>query len=59
MCALWHHSSRPSEDNTAVVRTASTFTITAIPEPSTCVAVIGLLTLMLWPLCHRLRGKVS
>jgi len=28
----------------------STFTITAIPEPSTYVAAIGLLALMLWPL---------
>jgi hypothetical protein len=54
MCALWHPSSRPSEDNTAAVRTASTSTITAIPEPSTYVAAIGLLALMLWPLRHRL-----
>ncbi len=53
MCAFWHHSSRPPEDNTAV-RTASTFTITAIPEPSTYVAALGLLALMLWPLRHRL-----
>jgi hypothetical protein len=37
----------------------STFTITAIPEPSTYVAAIGLVTLMLWPLRRRLRGKVS
>jgi hypothetical protein len=35
----------------------STFTITAIPEPSTYVAAIGLLALMLWPLRRRLRGK--
>jgi autotransporter-associated beta strand protein len=35
----------------------STFTITAIPEPSTYVAAIALLALMLWPLRHRLRGK--
>jgi hypothetical protein len=56
---LWHPSSRQSEDNRAAVRTASTFTITAIPEPSTYVAAIGLLALMLWPLRHRLRGKVA
>jgi hypothetical protein len=36
---------------------ASTFTITAIPEPSTYVAAIALLALMLWPLRRRLRGK--
>jgi hypothetical protein len=35
----------------------STFTITAIPEPSTYLAAIGLLALMLWPLRHRLRVK--
>ncbi len=35
----------------------STFTITAIPEPSTYVAAIALLALMLWPLRRRLRGK--
>ena len=39
--------------------TTSTFTITAVPEPSTYVAAIGLLALMLWPLRRRLRGKVS
>ena len=33
---------------------SSTFTITAIPEPSTYVAVAGLLGLMLWPLRRRL-----
>ena len=40
---------------------SGTFTITAIPEPSTStyVAAIGLLALMLWPLRRRLRGKVS
>ena len=37
----------------------STFTITAMPEPSTYLAAIGLLALMLWPLRRRLRGKVS
>jgi hypothetical protein len=37
----------------------STFTITAIPEPSAYVAAIGLLALMLWPVRCRLRGKVS
>ena len=37
----------------------STFTITAIPEPSTYVAAIGLLALMLWPLRRRWRVKVS
>jgi autotransporter-associated beta strand protein len=36
-----------------------TFTITAIPETSAYVAALGLLVLMLWPLRHRLRGKVS
>jgi hypothetical protein len=56
---LWHPSSRRSEDNTAAVRTASTSTITAIPEPSTYVGAIGLLALMLWSLRRRLRGKVS
>jgi len=40
-------------------QSASTFTITAIPEPSTYLAAIGLLALMLWPLRRRLRGKVS
>jgi hypothetical protein len=34
-------------------------TTTAIPEPSTYVAAIALLALMLWPLRRRLRGKVS
>ena len=38
---------------------ASTFTITAIPKPSTYVAAIGLLAFMLWPLRHRPRGKAS
>jgi T5SS/PEP-CTERM-associated repeat protein/autotransporter-associated beta strand protein len=35
------------------------FTITAIPEPSTYLAALGLLALMLWPLRRRVRGKVS
>ena len=30
----------------------STFTITAIPEPSTVLAAVGLLGLMLWPICR-------
>ncbi len=34
----------------------STFTITAIPEPSTYVAALGLAGLMLWPLRRRLPG---
>jgi len=33
--------------------TTSTFTITAIPEPSTYLAALGLLALMLWSLCRR------
>jgi hypothetical protein len=37
----------------------STSTITAIPAPSPYIAALGLLALMLWPLRHRLRGKVS
>lgn len=36
----------------------STFTITATPEPSTHLAALGLLALMLWPL-RRKRAKVS
>lgn len=31
----------------------STFTITAIPEPSTYLAALGLLALVLWPLRRR------
>ena len=38
--------------------TTSTFTITAIPEPSTYLAALGLLALMLWPLRRR-RIKVE
>jgi len=34
----------------------NTFTITAIPEASTCAAAIGLLGLMLWPLLRRVSG---
>ncbi|MFM7375042.1 MAG: hypothetical protein ACKO39_07820, partial [Chthoniobacterales bacterium] len=32
----------------------STFTITAIPEPSTVLAAVGLVGLMLWPSRRRL-----
>lgn len=35
----------------------STFTITAIPEPSTYVAALGLAGLMLWPLRRRVVGR--
>jgi hypothetical protein len=35
----------------------STFTITAIPEPSTIVAALGLAGLMLWPAAKRLRRR--
>ncbi len=35
----------------------STFTITAIPEPSTVLAALGLAGLMLWPASRRLRGR--
>ncbi len=37
--------------------TPGLFTITAIPEPSTVVAAIGLAGLMLWPAARRLRGR--
>jgi fibronectin-binding autotransporter adhesin len=37
----------------------STFTITAIPEPSNYVAALGLIALMLWPVRHRQRAKVD
>jgi hypothetical protein len=39
----------------------STFTITAIPEPSTVLAAIGLVGLMLWPTCRRQwsRARIS
>ncbi len=33
-----------------------TFTITAIPEPSTCLVVTGLLGMLLWPLRRKLPG---
>jgi hypothetical protein len=35
--------------NSSITNTGSTFTITAIPEPSTYAAAAGLLGLMLWP----------
>jgi hypothetical protein len=31
----------------------SYFTITAIPEPSTCLAAVGLLAVFLWPVRRR------
>ena len=37
--------------------TANTFTITAIPEPSTYVAAASLLAMLLWPLCRRRRVR--
>jgi len=49
-----------SFDNTYTTSfSTGTFTITAIPEPSTYVVAIGLLALMLWPLRRRLCAKVS
>ncbi|MBJ7326387.1 MAG: PEP-CTERM sorting domain-containing protein [Chthoniobacterales bacterium] len=33
--------------------------MTAIPEPSTYLAALGLLALMLWPLRRGLRAKIS
>jgi autotransporter-associated beta strand protein len=40
--------------NSSIANTGSTFTITAIPEPSTYLAAAGLLALMLWPSRKRL-----
>ncbi|MFM8790263.1 MAG: hypothetical protein ACKOEI_10515, partial [Chthoniobacterales bacterium] len=40
--------------NSSISNTGSTFTITAIPEPSTYLAAAGLLGLMLWPSRKRL-----
>ena len=52
--------SRFSFDNSYTTSfNTGTFTITAIPEPSTYVAAIGLLALLVWPLCRRQRVKVS
>jgi autotransporter-associated beta strand protein len=45
--------------NNAFTYNDTNFTITAIPEPSTYVAAIGLLALMLWPLRRRKCAKVS
>ena len=59
---LWLDSSFFSFTNGSIGSSSwngSTFTITAIPEPSTYLAAIGLLALMLWPLRHRLCGKAS
>ncbi len=38
----------------SITNTGSTFTITAIPEPSTVAAAVGLIGLMLWPARRRL-----
>jgi hypothetical protein len=45
----------------SIANTGSTFTITAIPEPSTVIAAAGLLGLMLWPTCRRQwsRARIS
>jgi MYXO-CTERM domain-containing protein len=40
-------------------QSTSTFTITAIPEPSTYIAALGLLGLCLLPLVRRKRAKVA
>jgi hypothetical protein len=39
--------------------TGSTFAITAIPEPSTCLAAAGLLAVLLWPLRRRAPGDAK
>ncbi len=41
--------------DSSITNTGSTFTITAIPEPSTILAALGLAGLMLWPAAKRLR----
>jgi len=48
-----------SFENYSLSNTGSTFTITAIPEPSAFVAAAGLLALMLWPARRRLRDLTS
>ena len=39
--------------NSSISNTGSTFTITAIPEPSTVITALGLLTLLGWPATRR------
>jgi len=39
--------------------TANTFTITAVPEPSTVFVGIGLVGLMLWPAARRVRRRLN
>jgi autotransporter-associated beta strand protein len=46
-----------SSDNRGFSFSSGTFTITAIPEPSTVLAALGLTGLLLWPLRRRLVGR--
>jgi autotransporter-associated beta strand protein len=46
-----------SSDNRGFSFSSGTFTITAIPEPSTVLAALGLTGLLLWPLRRRLAGR--
>jgi autotransporter-associated beta strand protein len=45
--------------DSSITNTGSTFTITAIPEPSTILAALGLAGLMLWPARRRLLYQVD